>query len=92
MEWMRGLRDKRGKQRIEARLNRLLDGNFSDWRAVGNGVNELRIHFGAGYRVYFGRDGSELVILLCGGDKGSQERDIVRAKKLWLEYKQDREN
>ena len=56
-------------------------------RAVGDGVQELRIHFGPGYRVYFGREGDALVILLCGGDKGSQDRDIERAQEYWRDHR-----
>ncbi|MEB3232727.1 MAG: type II toxin-antitoxin system RelE/ParE family toxin, partial [Leptolyngbyaceae bacterium] len=61
-----------------------------DCQSVGNGVQELRIQFGPGYRVYFGREGQRLVILLCGGDKSRQPRDIVVAKELWREYKDAR--
>ncbi len=61
-------------------------GTFGDWKSVGEGVCELRIHFGAGYRVYFGRDGNTVVILLCGGEKRSQDGDVRRAKKYWKDY------
>lgn len=79
-EWLSGLRDAQTRARIRVRLNRVRLGNLGDARSVGAGVHEMRIHFGAGYRVYFGRSGSTLVILLCGGDKGSQRRDIERAQ------------
>ena len=72
---------------IRARINRLELGNFGDCKSVGTGVLELRVSFGPGYRVYFGRDGNTLVVLLCGGDKGSQAKDILKAKLLWKEYK-----
>lgn len=62
-------------------------GNFGDCEPVGDGVTELRIHVGAGYRVYFGRHGKTVVILLCGGDKGSQAADIKRAKDYWADWK-----
>jgi len=65
---------------------RLAFGTFGDWKAVGDGVCELRIHLGAGYRVYFGRDGKTVVILLCGGEKRSQDADIRRAKRYWKDY------
>jgi putative addiction module killer protein len=69
-----------------ARVDRLAFGAFGDWRAVGGGVFELRVHFGPGYRVYFGRDGKAVVILLCGGEKRSQSADIRRAKSYWKDY------
>jgi putative addiction module killer protein len=62
-------------------------GNFGDYKAVGDGVCELRIDYGPGYRVYFGRDGAEIVILLIGGDKRNQHRDIETAKEYWADYK-----
>lgn len=65
-------------------------GNFGDYQSVGDGVFELRLHFGAGYRIYFGVVDNTIVLLLCGGDKSSQARDIVRAKVYWLEYKETR--
>lgn len=81
--WLRGLRDQRGKAKIVARIDRLALGNPGDVVApVGEGVSELRIHFGPGYRVYLVRREKTVVVLLCGGDKGSQERDIAQAKSL----------
>ena len=71
---------------IDARLARVRRGNFGDAKSVGDGVHELRIDFGPGYRVYFGREGSRIVILLCGGAKKSQQRDIATAKRYWKEY------
>lgn len=71
---------------MRARLNRIRLGNFGDCKGVGGGVEELRIDFGPGYRVYFGREGSFVVILLCGGDKRSQARDILIAQQYWREY------
>jgi putative addiction module killer protein len=86
-DWLRGLRDGASRNRIRQRLARLRLGNFGDARPVGDGVQELRIHFGPGFRVYFGREGDAVVILLCGGDKGSQERDIERAKDYWRDHR-----
>jgi len=86
-QWLRGLRDGATRNRIRQRIARIRLGNFGDARSVGDGVYELRIHFGPGYRVYFGRDGDEAVILLCGGDKGSQGRDIERAKEYWRDHR-----
>jgi putative addiction module killer protein len=68
------------------RINRLRLGSFGDYKAVGDGVCELRIDYGPGYRVYFGRHGTEIVILLIGGDKRSQDRDIETAKEYWADY------
>ncbi len=87
-EWFDSIRDKRAQTRIEARLTYLEQGNFGDHRPVGDGVFELRIHVGAGYRVYFGEMENTIVLLLCGGDKSSQTRDIARAKTYWREYKE----
>jgi putative addiction module killer protein len=80
--WMTGLRDSRAKARIAARIDRLALGNPGDVEPVGEGVSELRIHFGPGYRVYFARRGPVLIVLLCGGDKSTQARDIKAAKAL----------
>ncbi|WP_443136555.1 type II toxin-antitoxin system RelE/ParE family toxin [Methylobacterium sp. Leaf106] len=80
--WLRGLRDTRVTARIALRLDRLAHGNPGDVKPVGEGVSELRIEYGLGYRIYFVRRGEALVILLCGGDKGSQDRDIARAKAI----------
>lgn len=85
LEWLRGLRDAKGRAVIRTRLKRIEDGNFSKSEPVGDGVHELKIDFGPGYRVYFGEDGN-LVILLNGGDKDTQPKDIARAKEYWREY------
>ena len=74
------------KARIQARILRVESGNLGDHKSVGAGVIELRLDFGPGYRVYFGRDGETMVLLLIGGDKGSQNRDIKKAQELWSEY------
>lgn len=84
---MGSLRDKATKARIFSRIDRLRVNNFGDCEPVGDGVFELRIHFGPGFRLYFGLVGDELVLLLCGGDKGSQNRDIAAAIRYWKEYK-----
>ncbi len=85
--WVRGLRDRRGVARINARLRNVSLGNLGDVKAVGDGVSEMRIHYGPGYRIYYMRSGPTLVVLLCGGDKGSQKRDIERSKQLALEWR-----
>jgi putative addiction module killer protein len=87
-DWLNGLRDKEGAARIRVRLQRLCAGKFGDCKPVGGGVSELRLTIGPGYRVYFGQHGDELVLLLCGGDEGTQAADIVRAKEYWTEWKQ----
>ncbi|MGA2887918.1 MAG: type II toxin-antitoxin system RelE/ParE family toxin [Terracidiphilus sp.] len=84
---MMALRDKIAKSRIAARLRQIESGNFGDAKPVGEGVAELRIHVGAGYRVYCGLHGRHWVVLLCGGDKDSQPKDIARAKTLWEQWK-----
>ncbi len=81
-DWIRSLRDARGVQRINQRILRLQGGLFGDVKSVGAGVSELRIDYGPGYRLYFTRQGATLVLLLVGGDKGSQDRDIDRAKQM----------
>jgi putative addiction module killer protein len=83
--WLDGLRDRRAAERIAMRIVRLEAGLFGDTRSVGSGVSELRVDYGPGYRVYFTRRGSEIVILLCGGDKSSQSRDIKAAIKMATE-------
>ena len=80
--WYDGLRDEHGKAAIRVRMRRVEDGNFGGCEPVGEGVAEMRIHCGPGYRVYFKRTGIELVILLAGGDKSTQAKDIKRALKL----------
>ncbi len=85
-EWLDSLRDIRGREKIRARLNRIRLGNFGDSSSVGEGVEELRIDFGPGYRVYFGLAGTKIVLLLCGGDKSTQAQDILQAKRYWKDY------
>ncbi len=80
--WINGLRDREAVARITARIRRMTMGNFGDVEPVGEGVSEARIHHGAGYRVYFIRTGKELIVLLCGGDKKSQNRDIKLAREM----------
>ncbi|BAL25600.1 type II toxin-antitoxin system RelE/ParE family toxin [Azoarcus sp. KH32C] len=85
-EWLSAIRDKTAQARIRIRLRQLQAGNFGDCEPVGEGVIELRIHVGAGYRVYCSRHG-KAVLLLCGGDKHSQAADIKQARKMWVEWK-----
>lgn len=85
--WLRELRDRRARTLIELRLDRVAKGNFGDAKSVGDGVSELRIHYGPGYRAYFLRQGNLVVVLLCGGEKGTQEQDIERAKLLARDWR-----
>lgn len=84
--WLLGLRDRKTRQRILDRLTRVESGHYGDHKSIGDGVMELRFFFGAGYRVYFGEDGDTIVILLTGGDKKSQNKDVRQAKAYWKEY------
>ena len=81
-KWFASLRDRAGKARIVTRILYLGDGNLGDAKSVGDGVHELRLHFGPGYRIFFTRRGKRIILLLCGGEKGSQQRDIARAKQI----------
>ena len=87
-EWLRGLRAANAVARVLARIGRIRRGNLGDCKPVGEGVSELRVDYGPGYRIYFGQKGQTLVILLCGGDKRTQERDIRQAKEYWGDYQQ----
>jgi putative addiction module killer protein len=84
-KWIARLRDIRGRAKIAARIDRLSMGHPGDARPVGEGVSELRIHDGPGYRIYYVQRGTVLIVLLCGGDKSSQSRDIATAKRLVAE-------
>jgi len=83
--WLIRLKDRTVRQRILVRLDRLATGNPGDVKPVGSGISEMRIDYGPGYRIYFTQRGSVVVILLCGGDKSTQTRDIQRAKQLAAE-------
>jgi putative addiction module killer protein len=86
--WLKGLRDIRARARILTRIDRLALGNPGDVRSAGEGVSELRINYGPGYRVYFIQRHTELVILLCGGDKSTQAKDIRAAQAMAREWKE----
>ncbi len=85
-DWLNGIKNSTNRQRILAGIRRLEQGNYGDCGSVGEGVSELRMFFGPGYRVYFGETAQSIVVLLCGGDKGSQKKDIKQAKTYWKEY------
>jgi len=87
--WLARL-DRVAARRVTVALGRLEDGNTSQLKSVGDGVHELRIAFGPGYRIYLGREGEQIVILLWGGTKQRQSDDIARAKQLWAAYKAER--
>jgi putative addiction module killer protein len=84
-QWRLRLRDDRARALIASRLDRLAYGHVGDVRNIGDSVSELRIHYGPGYRIYFAKHGNAVIVLLCGGDKGSQTRDM-RAKQLLAEW------
>ena len=86
-EWLLKLKDIKGRAIILRRINQAEEGNFGNYRDFGEGLYEFKISFGPGYRVYFGIDGDALIILLCGGDKGSQDDDLRKAKRYWEDYR-----
>ena len=87
-DWLESLKDIKARAIVRTRINRIRLGNLGNCKSVGEGVSELKIKFGAGYRVYFGQKGDEIIILLSGGDKSSQNKDIKQAKEYWQDYKQ----
>jgi putative addiction module killer protein len=89
-EWLDDLKDVSARAKIRVRLDRVRLGNLGDSRSVGDGVFELRIDYGPGYRIYFSQEGKRIILLLLGGDKTTQERDIIQAKKFLNDYKRRR--
>jgi putative addiction module killer protein len=87
--WFMSLRDIRAKTRIDFRIQRLIMGNPGDVKPAGEGISEMRIDYGPGYRVYYKDTGKEIIILLCGGDKRTQQADIVEARKIARAYKEE---
>lgn len=85
-DWLHGLRDRHGVERIRARLARVRAGNFGKVRGLGDGVSELKVDHGPGYRLYYAMSGTTVVLLLVGGDKSTQQQDIQSAKQFWREY------
>jgi putative addiction module killer protein len=81
--WLRGIKDTKAKVRIFSRLDAARKGNFGDWRSVGDGVSEMRVDVGAGYRIYYAREDIFVYLLLAGGDKRTQDADIKSARKIW---------
>jgi len=91
-DWLTSLRNRKARAKIRTRINRIRLGNLGDCKTVGEGVSELRINFGSGYRVYLAQQGNTIVILLCGGDKKSQNKDIKQAKQYWQDYKRRKDD
>ena len=87
--WLAALRDRKARLVILSRLDRVAEGNFGDVAAIGEGISEIRIHYGPGYRLYFVKRGNTVVVMVCGGDKSSQSRDILKAKMLVNELGED---
>lgn len=87
-EWMESVKDIRAQARIGQRIDRLAVGNLGDVKPLGEGLAELRIDYGPGYRIYFGQHGPRLVILLCGGDKARQSVDIKTARRYWADWRE----
>ncbi|ECT8547616.1 type II toxin-antitoxin system RelE/ParE family toxin [Salmonella enterica] len=89
-DWLSSLKDSRARSRVLARIDRMREDNFGDAEPIGDGLSEARIHYGPGYRVYFMQQGDVIVVLLCGGDKSSQTKDIKQARRIakaWREAK-----
>ena len=87
LAWIDALKDQKGRARILSRVVAAERGNFGDCGPVGEGVSEMRIHYGPGYRVYYAQQGANIFLLIVGGDKGGQQQDIKRAKAMWKELK-----
>ncbi|MBD2233333.1 type II toxin-antitoxin system RelE/ParE family toxin [Phormidium tenue] len=86
--WLDGLRDRQARARIRKRLDRVELGNLGDAKPLGEGVSELRVDYGPGYRIYIAQVGTAIVVLLCGGDKSNQRQDILKAKQYWIDFQQ----
>lgn len=91
VDWKKKL-DTKTSAVVSARIARIRDGNFGDCKPIkgGDGVYEFRIDYGAGYRIYYAKSGTTIIVLLVGGDKGSQDRDIAKAKRYWLDFKEQK--
>ena len=89
-DWLDKLRDNVGKARIVARIRQAKTGNFGDCRSVGDGVSEMRVHAGPGYRLYYAQEALRVYLLILGGDKSNQPKDVQRAKEMWREMKENK--
>jgi putative addiction module killer protein len=90
--WLHSLKDRRVVARVLVRIDRLVAGNPGDVKPVGDGISELRIDCGSGYRVYYRQEGQRLILLLCGGDKSTRQRDIKRAHEIAQEWKNNEQH
>jgi putative addiction module killer protein len=90
-EWLEALRDMKAKMRLVSRIVRARAGNFGDCRVLDEGICEMRVDYGPGYRIYYAQDGIRIYLLLIGGDKSSQQKDILKAKTLWKAIKEQRQ-
>lgn len=88
-EWLDSLKDRKARAIIKRRLDRVEEGNLGECKPVGGSVFELKVDYGSGYKLYFGQIGLTVILLLCGGDKKTQEQDIKRAKEYWTDYEGD---
>ncbi|MGI4851514.1 MAG: type II toxin-antitoxin system RelE/ParE family toxin [Janthinobacterium lividum] len=88
-QWLQSFKDKTIKARLLNRLRRMEGGNLGYWKSVGEGVFELKMDFGSGYRIYFGEQNEQIIILLSGGDKSTQRQDIMQAQNYWKDYKEN---
>jgi putative addiction module killer protein len=86
-QWLSGLRDPRAKAKVILQVDKMALGLFGDVEPIGEGLSELRIHYGPGYRIYFAKERNHIYLLLCGGDKSTQKNDIRKAKACWLDHK-----
>lgn len=86
ISWLEFLKDKKFRYRIKERLDRVALGNMGDCKSIKQGISELRFNFGSGYRIYYGEENQKIIILLCAGDKATQEKDIKKALKYWEDY------
>ena len=86
-DWLSSLRDRKARVKIITQVDRMTLGNFGDVKPVGEGISETRIDYGPGYRIYHAKEGDQVVVLLCGGDKSTQDKDIKLAKACWSDYK-----
>ncbi len=89
-KWMQKLKDFRAKVHILSRLTQVEGGNLGDFKSVGNGVLEMRINYGPGYRLYFAKDGESIILLLISGEKSTQDQDIIKAKNIWQGIKNEK--
>lgn len=90
VDWLYSIKDNKIKNIILNRLNRIETGNIGNYKPLGDGINELKFKVGSGYRIYYAEEGNTIIILLCGGDKGTQSRDISKAKEFYKEYKESK--